>query len=388
MQQLTRIRPFCALLFLPMHVGRFMLFCALLLPMAGASIYSLLFCALLLPMAGASIYSLQDVGRPMLSSPDGQPLAWWEGGPAFALASLGAVRVNFRGLYTYPHTSIVRDLKALGWNKAVCNVSAWAMCASDVGQAFPWRSPRLPEQVETVNGWNALSCANSQHKVLVSLGVYDISACDVLDEGLDVVYASGELFHRYSTMDVWEYWVFVVLSIVLVRFFSYNIQVLWEPPGTQDATKPQWQALVCCLVVIGVVLSDGDSHFVTSADHVFYWSNVLYISVYLLLHFVRLFLARTKQKKDAHAKQQEKQNKDAHAKQQEPHADVPVYNIIIGTLQLIACRFYASAETPYNLVLMGILATRAWCVFFSGWVLKYFKIVLDEPSSHPPPHPQ
>lgn len=370
MQQLTRIWPFCALL-LPMagglqDVGRFMLFCALLLPMAGAS-----------------IYSLQDVGRPMLSSTDGQPLAWWEGGPAFALASLGAVRVNFRGLYTYPHTSIVRDLKALGWNKAVCNVSAWAMCASDVGQAFPWRSPRLPEQVETVEGWNALSCANSQHKVLVSLGVYDISACDVLDEGLDVVYASGELFHRYSTMDVWEYWVFVVLSIVLVRFFSYNIQVLWEPPGTQDATKPQWQALVCCLVVIGVVVSDGDSHFVTSADHVFYWSNVLYISVYLLLHFVRLFLAR-----NAHGKQQETHSKNAHGKQQEAHADVPVYNIIIGTLQLIACRFYASAETPYNLVLMGILATRAWCVFFLGGVLKYFKIILVEPSSYPPPYPQ
>jgi hypothetical protein len=40
--------------------------------------------------------------------------------------------------------------------------------------------------------------------------------------------------------------------------------------------------------------------------------------------------------------------------------ELPIYNVIVASLQLIACRFYAAAETPYNLVLIGILACRGW----------------------------
>lgn len=326
---------------------------------------SVLCASLFATMAGASIHSLQDEARPMLSS-EKSLLRWWEGGPAFALASLGAVRVNFRGLYAYPPQSAVRSLETMGWHKVTCNVSAWALCASDAGQAFPAVGPRLPETIEAVMtaGWDTLDCADNRHKILVSLGFYDISACDILDEGLDVVYSGGELFHRHSTIDVWEYWVFVVMSIVLVRFFSYNIQVLW---GSQQGVKPQWQALACCLVVIIVVIADGDSHFVTSADQVFFWCNVIYIAVYLVLH---VWAQR-------HALMPALDT----ASPTKPDADItPVYNIIVATLQLVACRFYASAETPYNLVLIGILATRAW------FVSNIFKIILYEVLSLYPVH--
>jgi hypothetical protein len=78
----------------------------------------------------AALYSLRDT-RPGLSS-DAAALDWWEGGPAFALASAGAVRINFRGLYVYPAKSVLRDLD--GWHSASCNASAWALCAADVGQ--------------------------------------------------------------------------------------------------------------------------------------------------------------------------------------------------------------------------------------------------------------
>ena len=222
---------------------------------------------------------------------------------------------------------------------------------------LPWTGPRQPERREavTADGWKDLGCLNSRGKLLVSLGVYDISACDVFDEGLDLVYAGNTIYHRHSTLELWEYWLLVVLSIVLVRFLSYNIQALWDPAPD---TRPQLPALVCALLVVLVVLVDGDSHFVTSADQayaclssndpiacliaanlaqVFFWATIAYISIYLAMHAKAW---------------------------QSASATIPVYNVLVATLQLVASRFYAAAETPYNLVLIGILAARGWSVSF------------------------
>ena len=276
------------------------------------------------------LFSLQDTNRPGVAS-EGQILAWWEGGPAFALASSGAVRVNFRGVYTYPPSAIVRELDAggLGWHGVQCNASAWALCSSDVGQVLPFSRPRMPERQESVtaDGWNDLGCAKSDGKVLVSLGVYDISACDLFDEGLDLLYTPGKVYHRHDSLPPWKYWGLVVLAIVLVRFLSYNVQALWEPQAAER--HKQWPALLASVLVLVIVLLDTDCLFVTSADQVFFWATVAYILVYLALRI-----------------------RTCHQR--------PVYNVIVATLQLIACRFYAAAETPYNLVLIGFLASRGW----------------------------
>jgi len=272
---------------------------------------------------------------------EGQPLNWWEGGPAFVLASARAVRANFRGLYAYPAKSNMRDLSRLGWHGVPCNASAWALCSSDVGQAFPAQSPRMPERGEQVSadGWRDLGCSKNSGKVLTSLGVYDISACDVIDEGLDVLYTQGRLFHRHNTLDVWEYWILVVLSIVLVRSFSYNIQLLWAED--RQPIKPQWPALLASLVLILVVVLDGDSHFVSSGDQAFFWANVGYVGFYLGLHAYNRWMCRNNKQEET-----------------------PVYNIIMASLQLVVCRLYGAAETPFNLVLLGILSTRAWYSLF------------------------
>ena len=66
----------------------------------------------------------------------------------------------------------------------------------------------------------------------------------------------------------------------------------------------------------------------------FFWATVGYILVYLVMHVVN-------------------RNHDT-------GHEIPVYNVIVSTLQLTACRFYASAETPYNLVLITFLACRGW----------------------------
>jgi hypothetical protein len=297
--------------------------------------------------AGGALYSLQDSWRPGLATGNGDKrMAWWGGGPAFVLASSGAVRLNFRGLFTYPPSSIVRRLdKGLGWHGIPCNLSAWSLCSSEVGHVFPASKPRMPERKEAVvvDGWNDLGCSKSDGKILVSLGVYDISACDVFDEGLDLLYTSGMLYHRHTAMPAWKYWTLVALSIVLVRCLSYNIQSLWLPPG-EAVVHNQWLPLGGSLALLVLVLIDGDSIYVTGADLIFYWCTVGYVGLYLGIH-------------GGSRAQSGPVLGDSTATGQ---YEQPVFNVIVGTLQLVAMRFYTAAETPYNTVLVAMLASRGW----------------------------
>jgi hypothetical protein len=398
-------------------------FFLLLLASAQASLYPLrdgarpgvflpLLLLLLLASVQASLYPLRDGARPGVASDrENSPLAWWDGGPAFVLASAGAVRVNFRAVYTYPPASLVRPLDALGWHGVPCNASAWALCSSDVGRALPYTLPRMPERIEavTADGWRDLGCTQSQDKRLVSLGVYDISACDILDEGLDLVYTQGMLYHRHNTLHTWMYWSLVVVALVLVRSLSFNLHALWEPEqpvGGDDKKKensrgatmlasvaalvaivavlvhthdirawtfwatvatallllwalvhnlrnldvpvhhPQATPLVASVAALAIIVADGDTLFITSADQVFYWSTFVYVLVYIAMHAARMWLLpRLFPQEEAKTGSRR---------------ECPVYNVIVATLQLVASRLYASADTPYNLVLITVLATRVW----------------------------
>lgn len=301
--------------------------------------------------ARASLYSLQDspTTRPSLATgPDtGLPLAWWDGGPAFVLASAGAVRVNYRGVVTYPPNARVRA-NVSGWHGVACNTSAWALCSSDVGQVFPYRSPRVPERGELVqvDGWNDLSCAQSAGKIVTAKGFYDVSACDIFDEGLDVLYSAGSVYHRHSPIPTWEYWALVLLAIILVRSLSYNIQALWHGgKAQQNGITEQWPALLASLALLILILVRGDAAYITSADQLFFWSSAAYVLIYLAIHASERIW-----------KQAQEENEGDEAGRFER----PVYNILVATLQLVAMRFYSGAETPYNFVLLGMLACRAW----------------------------
>ncbi len=310
--------------------------------------------SLMLPtLCHPALFSLQDNARPGLSITDSASIAWWEGGPAFVLASAGAVRVNFRAVYTYPPNSILRDLNKTDWHGLPCNASAWALCASDVGQAMPWSRPAMPEdsQKVTADGWKDLACTRSAGKTLTSLGLYDISACDIFDEGLDLVYSQGMLFHRHNSLQTWEYWALVILAVVLVRCLSHNIKNLWEPAAQEK--QAQWPALLASFIALVIVLADGDTLYITSADQVFYWSTASYVLVYLAIHLANRWLWKFLPGWMMLDKQEAQDKTDT-------QEDYPVYNVIVATLQFIACRFYTAAETPYNLVLITILACRGW----------------------------
>jgi hypothetical protein len=62
--------------------------------------------------------------------------------------------------------------------------------------------------------------------------------------------------------------VLFALAIVLVCFLSYNLQALWDPGAVRQ--HGQMPALACAAAVVLVVALDSDSHFVTSADQLFF----------------------------------------------------------------------------------------------------------------------
>ena len=303
----------------------------------------------------AALFPIQD-SRPNLASPgsSGDSLTvveWWAGGPAYLLASSGAVRINFRGIHTYPpsaHMRLSSDktlMNITGWKGSTCNVSAWAMCSSESGGVLPQSVPRMPEaQGGIPDDWVHIDCSNTQGKVLVSQGIYDISACDIMDEGLDVVYSAGMLFHARTALPTWRYWVCVALSIALVRALSYNVQGLWtrtskKTPnlGMNGHSKRLTLGLSLALVIL--VLIDLDRVFITKADQVYFWSSIFYVGCYTAIHASTFILASEGGTTYHHQ---------------------PVFNVIVAALQVFAMRLYTSAETPYNLLLTGMLACRAW----------------------------
>ncbi len=143
----------------------------------------------------------------------------------------------------------------------------------------------------------------------------------------------GTLLLRKGTLETWEYWVLFALAIVLVCFLSYNLQALSDPGAASQHS--QMSTLACAAAAVLVVALDSESHFVSSADQLFFSCNLTYIGFYLAMHWARLCNGY----------------------------DSPIYIILIASLQLIASRFYSAAETLYNLVLIAILATSRWSVF-------------------------
>ena len=277
---------------------------------------------------------------PLRDTRPGVGIDWWTGGGAYALASCGGVRLNFRGARLLPPSTRLRDLGALGWTRAACNQSAHALCCADLGCVLPAAPPRVAdsgrEGVEEglVPGrW----CADSGGKELVSAAVYDVSACDLLDEGLDVVYSAGDVYLRRTDMPVWRYWLCVGLAIILVRGLSFNLRTLWQTPthtstGAGGQAPPQqWHALVAALALIALVVpfDAWDAVYATHADLTFHWATVAYVPAILCLN------AATRR-------------------------GAPVFNVIVAALQLLAMRLYTSATTPYDLVFVAMLAWRTW----------------------------
>ncbi|MEI6789487.1 MAG: hypothetical protein WCL49_13500, partial [bacterium] len=153
-----------------------------------------LFCCCL--SARADVLPLDDA-RPLLSSA-GATIHWPSGGAAFLLASSPVVRVNLRGVYTEPLGMRLRPLDRLGWARAPCNLSAFALCATEFGAVLPVsQGPLIADDPAGLPvDWRGLRCEDARGTVVTHDAVYEPSACDVLDSGLDLVYSGGSVYFR------------------------------------------------------------------------------------------------------------------------------------------------------------------------------------------------
>ena len=283
-----------------------------------------------------------DDSRPFLSS-GGAPIAWPSGGPAVLLASSPVVRVNLRGIYTEPIGMRLRDLDRLGWARAPCNLSAFALCATEFGSILPVSPAPLvaddPSALPEDWGLLRIGCASARGTLVTHQAVYEPSACDVLDEGLDLVYASGSIYFRDTHLSLVNYWFLIVGAVVLVRGLSQNIQAHRSSSPWPSQTLPLCASAICILLVS----HDGGDIYVTEGDFTFYCATMIYCLLYLSYHVI--FVLYDHALGDAVIL----------SSRQVP----PVYNLAAGVMQLVASRLYTGAETPYTPVVLLILSTRA-----------------------------
>lgn len=252
--------------------------------MGIGTMLKLFFILSLLESIHADVLPLDD-SRPILSSA-GAPIRWPSGGAAFLLASSPVVRVNLRGVYTEPLGMRLRSLDTLGWARAACNLSAFALCATEFGSILPVSQGPLvaDDPIALPVDWRGLRCEDAQGVVVTHEAVYEPSACDVLDSGLDLVYSGGSIYFRDTHLSLYAYWSLVVGAVILVRGLSQNIQAHRSSSPWPSQTLPLLASAVCILLVS----HDGGDIYVTEGDFTFYCVTMFYCLLYLAYHVVFL----------------------------------------------------------------------------------------------------
>lgn len=296
---------------------------------------AMLFLALFLFGAcSAELFDL-DESVPFLRS-SGVDVRFEAGWDAFVVADSSCVRVNARGVQAKPSHWAPRQLGA-GWATRECVPGASpALCElRDGASAFPSRAAGLPPRYNASSAWGGLGCSRPvDGRVMDPSGGYDLSACDVLDGGGDVLLCGRSLSFARTALPDWSYWALCLIAVFVVRSLSYLVVHRVE----QHAARPKswWEdalTVLACAAVLPLVLSpDGDAGFVTHEEALFFGATCAYVAGYAALYAAYALSGGGD--------------------------DPPIYNLIAATLQVIACRLYLGAETPYNPVIIWAVATR------------------------------
>lgn len=290
-----------------------------------------------------TIYTLDD-SRPFLMR-NGAVIKWESGDVAAQIMSSRLVRIYSRGVSFVPLGWKTRNFGPDWSTEDPCWPSRNGLCQTENGTVFfPTSRPPLVGQ----RLWDWRCKGKSTGRALTDLAVYEASACDVLDAGYDFAYFDGKIMTRDGSMPDWQYWVICVLVIFLVRCLSKYILASLDKE-TDDQKKSTglpsaWACVAACVAATVLVTFQGDSCFVTREDLNFYWFSVTYVGFYTALFLV----SRTA---------------SAFTTVHVPFSslrDPPFYNLLAGVLQLIATRFYFSADTPYNPPIIFIVAVRAF----------------------------
>jgi hypothetical protein len=263
----------------------------------------------------------------------------WDGGwDAMVVADSSCVRVNARGVFAKPSHWTPRNLSGSGWTESrECIPSRESLCTTANGSVFPSNTPRY----DGSRGWAQAGCERSgDGRILDGAHGYDLSTCDVLDTGGDVVVCGRTVSFRRTAMGNVPYWLICILAVYMVRALSYSIvhRIQAQTEGGDETMT----AFACACVLPIALVPGGDIGSVTVEEHLFFCVVCCYSVLYGILFVVY---------------------KATHGVQVDP----PIYNLITGTLQVVACRLYCGAETPYNPVLIWAVGTRGMVKLMSNF---------------------
>jgi hypothetical protein len=257
------------------------------------------------------------------------------GWDAFVVADGSCTRVNSRGVYSKPSHWAPRDL-GQPWVSLECVPGLrGALCELRGGLAFP--EPDVQPRYHAERAPAGLGCSRSEDGRVLDAGYgYDVTACDVLDQGGDVVYCGRTLSAASTDLHHAVYWVLSFVAVFVVRSLSYLVLNSVGRPSSQPPST-LWTVLACLLVLPLVLVPHGDTLFVTVEEALFFGAVCGYLCLYAALYFVCTYLLSD----------------------EAAPVNPPIYNMIAAALQLIACRLYLSAETPYNPVIVWGVGARA-----------------------------
>ena len=295
----------------------------------------------LLRACRSEIFDL-DADVPWLRS-RGNEVRFDAGWDAFLVVDSSCVRVTARGVQAKPSHWAPRTLGG-GWSSRACMPGAGGgLCdVASGGVAFPARAIGRPPLYNGSAGWGGLGCSRgSDGRVMDPDYAYDLSACDVLDGGGDVVVCGRTISFARTALPDWVYWAMCLIAVFVVRSLSYLVVQRVTPPQCGgEAARPArsvWgdalTVLACVAVLPLALVPDGDAWFVTQEEALFFGVVCAYVGVYAALFVVYALNGGGE--------------------------DPPIYNLIAATLQVIASRLYLGAETPYNPVIIWAVATRA-----------------------------
>ena len=297
-----------------------------------------------------TIFQIDD-SRPFISS-GGIPVQWHTGSGALWDISSRVTRLNSRGIFFKRRSWHTRGgLDSLGWTRERCHYSAYGLCSTDTSIILP------SLQTPFVNENRDDECSStSTLRAVTSANRYDLSSCDILDAGRDLVLADGYIFQRGdSSLPDWIYWTVCVLVVYLVRCLSKYIMASITKDQKDGGKYPSSTAcIVSSIITTTLILAQGDGVFITEEDLIFHWFTAFYILSYLLL-FIGTRISASPASKDP-----------------------PFYNLLAGVMQFVACRMFCGSETPYNPPLVFIIGIRLFIKSRRGTdIIRSTTILLD-----------
>ena len=300
-------------------------------------------------LSSAAIYPVDD-HVPFLVS-RGRVLVWSDGADALLVAGSRFVRVNQRGVTMKASHWSVRRLGGLGWEERACFPGVGSLCeVSNVSRVFPAERPRFSSRHRP----GGLGCTRaSSERILDHDWGYDVSACDVLDGGGDVLFYDHTVAFKDTGISPVRYWLLCVLSVFVVRSFSYKLRGRLHCEGgvhqCEWFSSDQWTIGACALSILVSITPDFTTELVTDEDFLCCTFLVLYGAFYMFMWV---------------------------AARHDPNP--PIYNLIAVTLQLTASRLYKGIETPYGGVLLYVIFTRLLMKLRAGWnLIQCITVCLD-----------